>query len=72
MTARRIILALLGGVCILIGTVLLVLPGPGLLLIALGIMLLSLEFEWARNIVNRFRRWAGGRRRRLPPTEEGH
>lgn len=33
---------------IVIGAALLVLPGPGLLVMLAGLIILSLEFEWAR------------------------
>ena len=70
MTARRIILGTLGFSVILVGIVLLVLPGPGLLLIGLGLVLLSLEFEWARRIVDSFRSWDKRRRKRSTNGEE--
>lgn len=36
------------GVCVVLGGVLLlVLPGPGLLVIAIGLAMLALEFRWA-------------------------
>lgn len=72
MMARKIILGTLGFAAILAGIVLLVLPGPGLLLIGLGLVLLSLEFEWARRIVDSFRSWARRRRMRITNDEERH
>ena len=57
MNARRIVAAVAGGALVALGTLLLFLPGPGLLLIGLGILVLSMEFEWARMAVNRFRAW---------------
>jgi uncharacterized protein (TIGR02611 family) len=40
---------LVGGAVVLIGIVLLPLPGPGTLIIALGLAILSAEFVWARH-----------------------
>ena len=57
MSARQAVVAMLGGALMVLGTLLLFLPGPGLLLIGLGIMVLSMEFAWAKNAVNRFRAW---------------
>ena len=37
---------------ILLGLVLLVLPGPGILTIAAGLALLATEFTWAANILD--------------------
>lgn len=39
---------------VLAGLILLVLPGPGLLLIAIGLYFLALEFDWAERLL----RWA--------------
>ena len=44
-----------GGVLLSVGTVLLVLPGPGLPLIVAGVALLATEFEWAANLQERFK-----------------
>ncbi len=46
--ARRIAVALIGGTVLLIGIAMLVLPGPGLLVIPAGLAILALEFAWAR------------------------
>ena len=51
--AKRIITAIVGGTVVLIGVVLLVLPGPGLLVIALGLALLATEFAWAEGLLRR-------------------
>lgn len=45
---RRIGIAIAGGAVIAAGVALLVLPGPGLVVIALGLGILSLEFERPR------------------------
>ena len=49
---RRIGVAIAGLVLILVGIVLLVLPGPGLLLIAAGLGLLATEFPFVRRFVD--------------------
>ena len=45
-----------GGTLIVVGAVLLVLPGPGLLLIALGVAVLATEFAWAEATLARMKR----------------
>ena len=40
-----------GPVIVLAGVAMLVLPGPGLVVIALGFALLALEYEWARGLL---------------------
>lgn len=45
--ARKLIIAIVGFSIICVGLALLVLPGPGIAVIALGLFVLSLEFAWA-------------------------
>jgi uncharacterized protein (TIGR02611 family) len=45
---KRVVVAVLGGVLTLIGIALLVLPGPGFLLVAAGLTILATQFDWAR------------------------
>src|SRR3954451_19149600 len=46
--ARRVLVTVAGVAILAVGAVLLVAPGPGFLVIALGLFTLSLEYEWAR------------------------
>jgi uncharacterized protein (TIGR02611 family) len=45
---RRIVLTIVGTVILVIGVVLLVAPGPGLLVILLALIVFAVEYEWAR------------------------
>jgi uncharacterized protein (TIGR02611 family) len=45
--SRRVAVTLLGFTVLLVGLVLLPLPGPGLLVVALGLAILATEFVWA-------------------------
>lgn len=45
---RRIAVTVVGAVIVAVGAVLLVAPGPGLLVIVLGLAVFAIEFEWAR------------------------
>ena len=47
--------AIVGTTLIVVGVVLLVLPGPGLLLIALGVAVLATEFAWAEAVLGRMK-----------------
>ena len=67
---RRVVVAVVGGVLILVGIALLVLPGPGLLLIAAGVAVLALEFPWAERLVNGGRAAFDRVRRRLWPPRQ--
>jgi uncharacterized protein (TIGR02611 family) len=49
----RVPFALLGFTVVLIGLALLVLPGPGLLVMAAGFAMLALEFAWAERVLER-------------------
>jgi hypothetical protein len=54
--ARRVIALVVGVTVALFGALLLFLPGPGLLGIAIGLAILASEFEWARLWMRRIRR----------------
>lgn len=47
-TARRIAILAVGSTIVIIGIVMLVTPGPGLIVIPIGLAVLGLEFAWAR------------------------
>jgi uncharacterized protein (TIGR02611 family) len=63
--------AVAGFVVLAAGGVMLVLPGPGLLVTALGLAMLALEFRWAERLLLRAVRLGGSGRdllaRRLTP-----
>ena len=46
--ARRIVIGLVGATVVLIGVVMIVTPGPALVVIPVGLAILSIEFAWAR------------------------
>lgn len=48
-SAKRIAVAVIGGAFVVAGIVFLVLPGPGILVIALGFAILATEFAWAHH-----------------------
>ena len=75
--ARRIAIAIMGTTVVLLGVAMLVLPGPGILTIILGLMLLGVEFAFARRWVERVKKKTGqavvyarsrARRSGPPPT----
>lgn len=57
-TARRVVVAVVGGTLLLIGLAMTVLPGPALVVIPLGLAVLAVEFAWARHFLNRVREHA--------------
>jgi len=53
--ARRVVIGLIGGTVLLAGTIMLVTPGPGLVVIPAGLAILAVEFAWARRWLRRVR-----------------
>lgn len=50
--AKRVVLEVTGWLLVLLGLAALVLPGPGLLLLAAGLAVLSQQYEWAEKRVD--------------------
>lgn len=76
--ARRIVVGVFGGTLLLIGIAMVVLPGPAIIVVPLGLGVLGLEFAWARHWLRRLRTTASdmvdrvrgrGRPSPLEPTE---
>ncbi|MGV1034702.1 MAG: TIGR02611 family protein [Microbacteriaceae bacterium] len=69
-----VLVAILGATIMVIGLVLVPLPGPGWLIVFLGLAILGTEFHWARRLtgwvkyqLNRF--WMWWRSRRSKPRD---
>jgi len=58
--AKRFFKILAGFTLLIVGVAMVVTPGPGWLVIALGLGLLAAEFVWARRLLNKLK--AGGER----------
>ena len=54
-TARRVAVLAIGSTVVLLGIVMLVTPGPGLVVIPIGLAILGAEFAWARQWLRRLR-----------------
>ncbi|MFH1277891.1 MAG: PGPGW domain-containing protein [Candidatus Eisenbacteria bacterium] len=52
-TARRVVVAVVGGTVLLLGVLMMIGPGPGLLTVAAGLGILGIEFAWARRWLRR-------------------
>ena len=52
---RRVFLIIAGFTLLLAGAIMLVTPGPGMLVIFLGLGLLAAEFVWARRLMDRLK-----------------
>ncbi len=52
---RRLLVLVVGGTLLVLGVILVFLPGPALVVIPLALALLATEFVWARHLLNRAR-----------------
>ena len=62
---KKSFIALTGGTVLLLGVAMLVLPGPGLLIIAAGVAILATEFLWARRAWRKAKGTVARARRKL-------
>jgi tellurite resistance protein TerC len=67
---RRLGVSIGGALLLAAGAAMLVLPGPGLLVIAAGLALLATEFVWARRLLDRVRARLPKKRRAPPDVRE--
>lgn len=65
----RVGVTVLGPLVVLAGVAMLVLPGPGLVVMALGGALLALEYDWARRVLTACGRTLGRGRRAVVPRD---
>lgn len=52
---RKAVIATAGTLVLLFGIALLALPGPGLLVMAAGLSILAIEFQWAKRWLDKIR-----------------
>ncbi len=52
----RVVITVLGGLIVIIGLILVPLPGPGWLIVFLGLTVLGSEYHWARRMLGWLRR----------------
>lgn len=57
-SSKRIAVTVVGGVFVLAGLAMLVLPGPGILIIVVGFAILGTEYAWAAAALERTKRAA--------------
>ncbi|MDH3408074.1 MAG: PGPGW domain-containing protein [Gammaproteobacteria bacterium] len=53
--ARRIVITVLGTTVLAIGVVMIIAPGPAIVVIPIGLAILGIEFAWARIWLKRLR-----------------
>ncbi len=76
---RKLIVAVIGSTVVLFGLALVILPGPAVIVIPLGLALLATEFAWARRLIRRggvvwgkARRWQWRRNANETGVTSGH
>lgn len=57
-TARQVVIAVVGSVVLFIGILMILLPGPAILVIPAGLAILALEFAWAGRLLKRMKQQA--------------
>jgi tellurite resistance protein TerC/cation:H+ antiporter len=53
----RFLVLLVGSSLVLVGVVMIVTPGPAIVVIPLGLGILATEFKWARDLLHKIRPW---------------
>lgn len=53
--AKRLVKIVVGFTALVLGVVMIVTPGPGVVVIGFGLALLAAEFVWARRLLNRLK-----------------
>src|SRR5262245_14663671 len=64
---RRLIIGVVGGTVLLIGFALILLPGPAVVVIPVGLAILATEFAWARRCVHKARELLEKATKKKPP-----
>ncbi len=71
--ARRIVVVVVGFTVLLAGVVMIVVPGPALIVIPVGLAILGIEFAWARFWLKHVReRLSGHNAQNFAARAEGH
>ena len=54
---RRVVVAVIGFSVLLMGAAMIVLPGPAVVVVPVGLAILGTEFVWARRLLRKARAW---------------
>jgi tellurite resistance protein TerC len=65
---RRIVRTIVGSIVLLVGLVMLVLPGPAVLVIPLGLAILAIDFPWAKVVMQKARIWFTRKKQSAPQS----
>lgn len=62
---KKLSKTLIGTALVLIGLIFIILPGPAILFIPLGLVLLATEYDFARGWLRKYQRWSSKTARQL-------
>ena len=63
--ARKVVVAVVGGTVLLVGVVMIVTPGPAILVIPMGLAILATEFVWAKRWLQKAKNTAANVKNKL-------
>ncbi len=63
--ARRVVVGVVGVTLLIVGVIMIVAPGPALVVIPLGLAVLASEFVWARRLLVRYKGYADNLAKRV-------
>jgi len=69
-TVRRAVVLIVGSAVLLAGIIMIFTPGPAILAIPLGLAILAIEFQWARNLLKRVITYIDRKRGKTGPAPE--
>jgi uncharacterized protein (TIGR02611 family) len=53
---RKLLVGIFGTLVLLFGIILIVIPGPAIIVIPLGLGILAIEFDWAKNLLAKIKK----------------
>jgi len=66
---KKTLVLIIGGTVLLVGIVLIFLPGPSFIVIPAGLAILAIEFSWARNLFKKVQNRTGNKLSRWIPRK---
>ena len=68
---KRIVIAIVGFTVLLLGVVMIILPGPAFIIIPLGLAILATEFVWAQRLLTKATAYFDKQRQRVADKMRG-
>ena len=68
---KRIARIIVGGAVLLTGLAMLILPGPAIIVIPIGLAILAIDVPWAATVMQKVHLWLSRKRRSTPQHTNG-